>query len=86
MAPFLALSERIRPVIGFLTHGVEQPFSHISSASRLMSKWKCLHKAKYKASLSTGGGFQLCSLFAQGLKTAQVFILFHHLRQDAFLG
>lgn len=86
VAPFLALSERTRPVVSFLSHGVEQPFSHISSSSRLMFRWKCLHKEKYQASLRIGGGFQLHSLFARGMKTAQAFILFHHLRQDAFLG
>lgn len=34
----------------------------------------------------TENRFRLCFLFARGMKTAQAFILFHHLRQDAFLG
>lgn len=84
VAPFLSLREM--QALGFLTHRAEQPFSRISSSSRLMLRRKCLHKAKYKAALRTGGEFQVHSLLAQGMKTAQAFIVFPHLRQDAFLG
>lgn len=52
--PF-SFSLREMQALGFLTHRAEQPFSHISSSSRLMFRRKCLHKAKYKAALRTGG-------------------------------
>lgn len=59
--PF-SCSLRTTPVVGFLTHGVEQPFFPTSSSSRLLLRWKCLHKAKYKASLRIGLDCASCLL------------------------
>lgn len=86
VAPFLSVSERIQASPWLPHPGAEQPFSHISSSSRLMFRRKYLHKAKYKAALRIDGGFQVHSLLARGMKTARAFIVFPHLRQDAFLG